>query len=382
MGLLALGALGVVYGDIGTSPLYALRECFDPHKGLAITESHIMAVLSMIFWSLMLVISIKYIFFILRADNLGEGGILALLALVKSKTGGLTRRFGTLFLVIGIFGAALLFGDAIITPAISVLSAVEGLSIVTPVFSPYIMPFTIVILIVIFALQRLGTGRIGNVFGPIMFVWFTILGAMGINSVVQTPEVLAALNPAYAVLLFWEDPHIAFLVTSSVFLVVTGGEALYADMGHFGRSSIRWSWFVLVLPGLLLNYFGQGALLIRSPEAAKNPFFLMAPDWLLVPLVILSVIAAMIASQAVISGVFSMTRQAVQLGYLPRMRITHTSAEEIGQIYVPLMNTVLCIGTLGLVFAFKTSSNLAGAYGVAVSSVSYTHLTLPTNREV
>jgi len=369
LGLLALGALGVVYGDIGTSPLYALRECFDSHKGLGLSETHVIAVLSMIVWSLMLVISLKYMFFILRADNRGEGGILALLALVKSKAGTVTKSFTLCFLVIGIFGAALLFGDAIITPAISVLSAVEGLKFVTPVFSPYIIPVTLGILMVLFALQRMGTGRIGNVFGPIMFVWFTTLGALGINSVIQTPEVLEALNPWYAISLFLENPHVAFLVVGGVFLSVTGGEALYADMGHFGRSSIRWSWFVLVLPGLLLNYFGQGALLLRSPEAVTNPFYLMAPEWMIFPLVVLSTIAAVIASQAVISGVFSMTRQAVQLGYLPRMRITHTSAEEIGQIYVPLMNMVLCIATVALVLSFKTSTNLAAAYGVAVSLI-------------
>jgi len=323
----------------------------------------------MVFWSLTLVISLKYMFFILRADNRGEGGILALLALVKSKSGSTTRRFGTLFLVIGIFGAALLFGDAMITPSISVLSAVEGLKYVTPVFSPYIIPITLGILVLIFSLQRLGTGRIGSVFGPIMLIWFTTLGALGINSVIETPAVLEALNPYYALSLFWEDPGVAFLVAGGVFLSVTGGEALYADMGHFGRSSIRWTWFVLVLPGLFLNYLGQGALLMRNPGAASNPFYFLAPDGMLLPLVILSTIATVIASQAVISGVFSMTRQAVQLGYLPRMRITHTSAEEIGQIYVPLINVFLFIATVTLVLTFKTSTNLAAAYGVAVSMI-------------
>ncbi len=363
--MLALGALGVVYGDIGTSPLYALRECFGEHYGLTLTEGHVLAVLSMIFWSLMVVISLKYMFVILRADNRGEGGILALMSLTGAKPG--TGKAGLLLLFLGIFGAGLLFGDAIITPAISVLSAVEGLKIATPIFEPYILPLTIAVLTGLFMGQRIGTGRIGFIFGPIMFLWFTTLGALGLNSVFQTPEILGALDPRHALGLFFEDPKIAFLVSGSVFLVVTGGEALYADMGHFGRSSIRWSWFLLVLPGLVFNYFGQGALLLRSPEAVHNPFYMLAPEWALYPMVLLSTMATVIASQAVISGVFSISRQAVQLGYLPRMRILHTSADEIGQIYLPVMNGFLFVSTVALVLSFKTSSNLASAYGVAVS---------------
>lgn len=369
LGLLALGALGVVFGDIGTSPLYALRECFDPHKGLAISETHILSVLSMIFWALTLVISLKYMFLILRADNRGEGGILALMALTIPKNGKMRRRIDRLLILLGILGAALLFGDAMITPSISVLSAVEGLKVVTPVFEPYVLGITILILFFVFFVQRIGTGRIGFIFGPVIFCWFTVLGALGLNAIIENPVVLAALNPWYAVSLFLEDPWVAFLVSGSVFLVVTGGEALYADMGHFGRPPIRWSWFLLVLPGLLLNYLGQGALLLKNPEAVVNPFYLLAPEWGLVPLVILATFATVIASQAVISGVFSLTRQAVQLGYLPRMRIIHTSADEIGQIYVPAVNLFLLVSTITLVLGFKSSSNLASAYGVAVSTI-------------
>ena len=363
---LSLGALGVVYGDIGTSPLYAFRECFAPEHHLAPSPANILGVLSLIFWSLILIISVEYLVFVMRADNRGEGGIVALLSLLRPRTGTSRRR--AVLIALGLFGAALLYGDGMITPAISVLSAIEGLQIATPVFAPYVVWITIAILIGLFAVQRHGTAKVGAIFGPIMIVWFTVLAVMGIVHIVREPGVLAAVVPTHAINFFIRNQMTGFLVLGSVFLVITGGEALYADMGHFGLKPIRRVWFTFVLPALLLNYFGQGAFLLHSPEGVKNPFFMMAPKWALLPLVVLATTAACIASQAVISGAFSLTRQAVQLGYLPRIRIRHTSAREIGQIYIPSVNWMLMLSAIGLVVAFQRSTNLAAAYGIAVTA--------------
>ncbi len=365
---LSLSALGVVFGDIGTSPLYALRECFAHEHGVAVSPENIFGVLSLIFWTLILVICIKYMIFVLRADNKGEGGILSLMALaVRSGTGNQSTKGKLLMLTLGLFGAALLYGDGVITPAISVLSAVEGLKFITPVFEPYVVPLTIFIMNAIFLVQRFGTARIGGVFGPIIMIWFIAIGALGIHGIMLNPEVLYALSPIYAIQFFIDNQFNAFLVLGSVFLVVTGGEALYADMGHFGRRPIRWSWFVVALPGLVLNYFGQGAMLLNNPEAITNPFYLLAPKWALVPLVLLSTAATVIASQALITGIFSITRQAIQLGFWPRLTIVHTSRSEIGQIYIPFVNWALFAGVIWLVLTFKNSSNLASAYGIAVT---------------
>jgi KUP system potassium uptake protein len=365
--MLSITAIGVVYGDIGTSPLYALRECFSGLHPLPVSLPNILGILSLIFWSLILVISLKYLVFILRADNRGEGGILALTALVTPvhATAAVSRR---VLVVMGLFGAALLYGDGMITPAISVLSAVEGLSVATPLFTPYVLPLTIVILVGLFYLQRRGTAGIGAVFGPITLVWFLILALLGLVQIVREPGVLAAINPWHGVSFFVANGWTGFLVLGSVFLVVTGGEALYADMGHFGPRPIKLAWFALVLPALLLNYFGQGALLIRHPETAVHPFFHMAPEWALLPLVVLATVATVIASQAVISGAFSLTRQAIQLGYSPRLDIQHTSAREIGQIYMPTVNWSLMVACICLVAGFRSSSHLAAAYGVAVTT--------------
>jgi KUP system potassium uptake protein len=362
---LSLGALGVVYGDIGTSPLYALRESLEGHA-LAATSVNVLGVLSLIFWSLVLVISVKYLVFVMRADNDGEGGILALTALLMPSK--LVRGGGRWALIsLGLFGTALLYGDGIITPAISVLSAVEGLKIVTTAFEPYIVPIAIVILVLLFLIQPRGTGAVGRLFGPVMVVWFVTLGALGLWHIVREPSVLVALSPAYAINFFVIDGFRGFLVMGSVFLVVTGGEALYADMGHFGKQPIRLAWFVLVLPGLMLNYLGQGALVLQNPEAIENPFYLMAPPGFLIPFVILATMASVIASQALISGVFSITMQAMQLGYTPRLAIHHTSAREMGQIYIPTINWVLMVACIGLVLGFESSSRLAAAYGIAVT---------------
>jgi len=364
--ILALGALGVVFGDIGTSPLYALRECFSAEHGIAVIPENIYGVLSLIFWSLFITVSVKYVSVIMRADNRGEGGILSLLALATGGAQDNTRRRAIL-MTVGLFGAALLYGDGVITPAISVLSAVEGLKVITPVFSPYIIPITITVLSLLFLLQRFGTGRIGIVFGPIMIIWFLVLASMGIHQIQLNPDVLHALNPYYGIQFLINNGEIGFFVLGSVFLVVTGGEALYADMGHFGRSAIRLAWFGLALPALTLNYFGQGALLLSNAEAVTNPFYLMAPDWGLGALVFLSTCATIIASQALISGCFSITKQAVQLGFAPRMQIVHTSSREIGQVYIPFLNGALLVGVIWLVLVFKTSSELAAAYGIAVT---------------
>ena len=359
---LSLAAMGVVYGDIGTSPIYAFRESLSAHYGLATAPANVLGVLSLIFWSLVIVISIKYLVFVLEADNNGEGGIIALTALVERKDAG---RW---LVLAGLFGAALLYGDSMITPAISVLSAIEGLKVATPVFEPYIIPITIGILIGLFTFQSRGTAGVGKVFGPVTAAWFATLGLLGILQIVQAPAIFRAVNPMYGVNFFLENGMPAFLALGSVFLVVTGGEALYADIGHFGLRPIRLTWFGFVLPCLLLNYFGQGALLLRQPEAAANPFFRMGPEWAIYPIVAIATAATIIASQAVISGAFSLTRQAVQLGYLPRLNIAQTSAKEIGQIYIPAINWTLAVACIGLVLGFQSSSQLAFAYGVGVTT--------------
>ncbi|MFH1724975.1 MAG: potassium transporter Kup [Elusimicrobiota bacterium] len=360
---LCLAALGIVYGDIGTSPLYAIRECFHGPHSVAVSPANVLGVLSLIFWSLVIVVSIKYLGYVLRADNRGEGGILALMTLVRVHNGWPRKAV----LGLGLFGAALLYGDGMLTPAISVLSAVEGLEVATPVFAPYIVPATVAMLTLLFFFQKRGTSGVGAVFGPVMIIWFACLGMLGLGGIVREPGVLAAVDPAYAVGFFHANGMAGYLVLGAVFLVVTGSEALYADLGHFTRRPILITWFCVAGPGLLLNYFGQGALLLRNPAAAHNPFYRLAPQWALFPLVCLSTIAAVIASQAVITGVFSLTRQAVQLGYAPRMAIIHTSAHERGQIYMPVANWLLLACTLMLVLAFRRSSDLAAAYGIAVS---------------
>ncbi|MBO9469103.1 potassium transporter Kup [Endozoicomonas sp. G2_2] len=362
---LCLAALGIVYGDIGTSPIYALREAFFAHDGIAVAPANIFGVLSLIFWSLIIVISIKYLAVVMRASNNGEGGIIALVALLNPwKTEKKSRRY--LLMLLGLFGAALLYGDGTITPAISVLSAIEGLEVATPAFKPYVVPITIAILIGLFLIQKRGTAAVGSMFGPVMLTWFVVLGLLGINGIIQHPGVFAALNPLHAIGFFQSNGLAGFLVLGTVFLVVTGGEALYADMGHFGLAPIRLAWFFLVLPALVLNYFGQGAMMLENPEITQ-PFYQMAPGWALYPVVGLATLATVIASQAVISGVFSLTRQAVQLGQLPRLNIVQTSHESYGQVYIPFMNWILMAATIGLVLGFQSSSNLAAAYGVAVS---------------
>lgn len=365
---LALGALGVVYGDIGTSPLYAFRESFHETHGIPVTHDNVLGILSLIFWALITLISIKYLIFVMRADNRGEGGILALTALVNRIRPVARRTPRYRLILLGLFGTALLYGDGIITPAISVLSAVEGLEVATPALQPYIIPLTIAILVGLFLFQSQGTERVGKVFGPATLLWFIVLAWLGIRWIVHQPQVFMAINPYYGIAFFVTNGWLGFWVLGSVFLVVTGGEALYADMGHFGKAPIRWAWFVVVLPALLLNYFGQGALLLEKPHAVENPFYHMAPEWALYPVVFIATIATVIASQALITGAFSLTRQAVQLGYLPRLEIRHTSSDEIGQIYIPGINWILMISCIALVLAFGSSSNLAAAYGVAVTS--------------
>ena len=365
---LSLGALGVVYGDIGTSPLYAVRECFHGPHAIAATPANVLGVLSLIFWSLVLIISIKYLVFVLHAHNRGEGGILALMALAHAARPGRRGEPRNVVVALGLFGAALLYGDGVITPAISVLSAVEGLEVAAPVFQPFVLPLTVAILAGLFLIQSRGTEGIGAVFGPVMLVWFAVLAVLGVAQIASVPSVLASLSPLPGLDFFARNGWHGFLVLGTVFLVVTGGEALYADLGHFGPRPIRLAWFALAMPGLLLNYLGQGALLLAQPEAAPNPFYRMAPAWALYPLIGLSTAATIIASQAVISGAFSLTQQAVQLGYYPRVRIEHTSPEEIGQIYTPGVNWTLMLATIALVLGFRSSSNLAAAYGVAVTS--------------
>lgn len=366
--LLVLTALGVVFGDIGTSPLYALRECFHGSHSIELSTPHIFGVLSLILWSLIMVVSVKYLQFVTHADNEGEGGVLALTALAC-----LSRRFryrpgNNIFLTLGLFGAALLVGDGMITPSISVLSAIEGLSIATPVFDSWVLPLTLISLTGLFAVQQFGTKKIGGFFGPVMILWFFLLAVLGVFSILETPEILTAASPHYAILFIMQEPELAFIVLGSVFLVATGGEALYADMGHFGRIPITRAWYGIALPALTLNYFGQGALLLRSPEAVSNPFYKLVPENMIIAVVILATAATIIASQAMISGLFSLARQCVQLGYCPRLVIKHTSESDIGQIYVPAVNWLTLIGTLWLVIEFKSSGNLASAYGIAVST--------------
>jgi KUP system potassium uptake protein len=369
LALLALTAIGVVYGDIGTSPLYAMREAFHGPHGIPVTPGNVLGVLSLIFWSLVLVVTVKYHLVIIRADNKGEGGVLALMALVHGRRLARALAPRRIIIVLGIFGAALLYADGALTPAISVLSAVEGLEIAAPALADWVIPITLVILIGLFLFQSRGTARVGAVFGPVTLVWFLVIAALGLSGIIGQPAVLAGALPHHAVRFFVEDPGRGFRVLGAVFLVVTGGEALYADLGHFGHRAIQLAWFSVPLPSLLLNYFGQGALLLREPAAAVNPFYHLAPAWALYPLIALATAAAIIASQAVISGAFSLTRQAVQLGYSPRMQIEHTSWREIGQIYVPAVNWGLMVLTCWLVLGFRTSSNIAGAYGVALSTL-------------
>ncbi|MGH6944074.1 MAG: potassium transporter Kup [Geminicoccaceae bacterium] len=364
----AIVALGIVYGDIGTSPLYAFRESFLGHGApLAATPTNVLGILSLIFWALIVVISIKYLLLVMRADNRGEGGIIALVSLLTPRDAK-RGSFRYALISLGLFGAALLYGDGTITPAISVLSAIEGLNVATPAFQAFIIPITVAILVGLFAVQRRGTAAIGAIFGPIMLFWFVVLAALGIGSIVREPGVLAALSPLHAFVFFGAHGWVAFLVLGTVFLAVTGGEALYADMGHFGPRPIRVAWFSVVLPALVLNYFGQGALVLSDPSRIGQPFYHLAPDWALYPLVLLATTATVIASQSVISGVFSLTRQAVQLNLLPRLNIVQTHGGEKGQIYIPSVNWLLMIATIGLVLGFRSSGNLASAYGVAIST--------------
>ncbi|MEO8194571.1 MAG: potassium transporter Kup [Gemmatimonadales bacterium] len=365
---MTLVALGVVYGDIGTSPLYALRECFKAEYGIDATAANVYGVLSLVVWALILVVSVKYLIFILRADNRGEGGVLALLALIlqrQQRDDDKVRR--QIIIVLGLFGAALLYGDGIITPAISVLGAMEGLEVITPKLTVLVVPLTVMILFWLFMVQKKGTHKVGRVFGPVMTVWFVTIAALGVYEIAMEPEILAAVNPIYGLRFFATHGKLAFILLGAVVLVVTGGEALYADMGHFGAKPIRMAWFYFVLPALLLNYFGQGALILRDPARAENPFYMLAPRVLLYPLVALATAAAIIASQALISGAFSLTQQAVQLGYSPRVNIVHTSKTEHGQIYIPEVNRALMVGCLLVVLGFRSSSALGAAYGIAVT---------------
>jgi KUP system potassium uptake protein len=360
-----LAVLGVVYGDIGTSPLYAFKASLQLFENVPITNTEILGILSLIFWSLVLIVTVKYVTLVMHADNRGEGGILALMALAQRVSS--SARMRNAMALVGIAGACLFFGDGIITPAISVLSAVEGLEVSAPTLKEYVIPISVTVIILLFAMQYRGTSLIGSVFGPVMAVWFVVIGVLGLVEVAQHPFILAALSPTYAVALCIQYGWLAFIVLGAVVLCVTGAEALYADMGHFGAHPIRLTWTFFVLPSLVLNYFGQGALMLHDPKAIENPFFLLAPEWTRLPLVILATAATVIASQAVISGAYSMTRQCMQLGFLPRMTVRHTSTTEEGQIYVPQVNTMLLIGVLLLVLAFKTSDNLAAAYGIAVT---------------
>jgi KUP system potassium uptake protein len=365
---LTVTAIGVVYGDIGTSPLYTIRECFFGSHAVPPTYENILGILSLVLYSLVIVVSVKYIAIVLRADNQGEGGILALTSLLpKTSTDGSPDVVKPALVLLGLFGAALLYGDGIITPAISIMSATEGLHVITPLAEPYVVPLSVAIICVLFFIQQYGTHRVGGLFGPVMTTWFTTIAVLGIVQVTRAPEVLQAVDPRHAIRFFGENGWQGFVVLGAVVLSVTGGEALYADMGHFGRRPIRLAWFALVLPALLLNYFGQGALLLHTPRAASQPFYLMAPTWALIPLVALATMAAVIASQALISGAFSLTRQAIQLGYAPRLDIAHTSSLEMGQVYVPQVNWGMAIATILIVLGFQSSSALAAAYGIAVT---------------
>ncbi len=361
---LTLAAIGVVYGDIGTSPLYTLRECLSGQFGFGVEREAVFGFLSLIFWLLVLVVSLKYISYVMRADNAGEGGILTLMSLAGRHTGA---RATAVLVIMGLIGGSFFYGEVVITPAISVMSAIEGLEIAAPSLDPFIVPMSIAVLTLLFAIQKHGTGMVGKLFAPVMLVWFLVLAILGVSGIMKNPEVLHALNPAYAVEFFVHYKSVSFFALGAVVLAITGVEALYADMGHFGKVPIRLAWFSVVLPSLALNYFGQGALLLSDPKAIKNPFFLLAPEWALIPMLILATLATVIASQAVISGVFSLTRQAVRLGYLPGMRIIHTSERESGQIYIPVINWVLYFAVLIVIISFEHSSNLAAAYGIAVT---------------
>ena len=375
---LSLGALGIVFGDIGTSPLYTLRETFTHNSGMTPTSEHVLGVLSILFWAVTLTVTIKYVMLIMRADNKGEGGVLALATLARQGLNGGSRRIRSTITILAVTGLALFYGDALITPAMTVMSAVEGLEAVRPGMSPYVVPLSLVILVALFLLQARGTADVGRLFGPVMLVWFFVLGILGLVQVVKNPGVLAAINPMYGVDLIAEQGFAIFFAFGSIVLAVTGAEALYADMGHFGKRPIRLAWLCVVLPGLILNYFGQGALIIEDPTVVRQVFFEMVPqDWTLA-LVVLSTLAAVIASQAVISGVFSLTRQAIQLGYLPRMEIRHTSETEIGQIYIPRVNWLLMAGIIALVVGFGASDRLAGAYGLAVTGAMLVDAALAT----
>ena len=364
---LTLAALGVVFGDIGTSPLYTMKEVFSAGTHpVALTQTNMYGILSLIFWALIMVVSVKYIAFIMRADNRGEGGIMALLAQASHHAGNSPKR-QHIIMLLGILGACMFYADGMITPAISVLSAVEGLEVAAPILHPLIMPVTLIILFLLFFVQSKGTALVGAFFGPVMLVWFGTLGVLGTISIIDNPSILHALNPIYAVQFFAVSPWIAFVALGAVVLSVTGAEALYADMGHFGRFPIRLAWFGFVLPALILNYFGQGAMILKHPETVKNPFYLLAPEWMLFPMIILATMAAVIASQAVITGAFSVSRQALQLGYLPRMNVEHTSESQEGQIYMPRVNWSLMIGVMALVIGFGSSGDLAAAYGIAVT---------------
>jgi KUP system potassium uptake protein len=365
--VLVVSALGVVFGDIGTSPLYALREAFDPKHGIPLNPDNVMGILSLITWSMAWTIALKYLTVMMRADNNGEGGILALLALALRETRA-QPRVKWAIISIGIFGAAMFYGDSMITPAITVLSAIEGVAVAAPALDRYVLPITIIVIAGLFLIQSHGTTRVGVLFGPVTMVWFIAIGAVGASHIVRNPAVLSALYPKYAVDFVFAYPKLGFIVLGAVFLALTGGEALYADMGHFGRRAIRIAWFALVMPCLLLNYYGQAAYVLADPAGISNPFYLMVPDWFYWPMVVLASFAAVIASQAVISGAFSMTRQAIQLGYIPRLEILHTSERTIGQIYVPFVNWILCGAVILLVLGFRTSSNLANAYGIAVAA--------------
>ena len=364
---LLVAAAGVVYGDIGTSPLYTLKEVFAGQYGVQANHDGVLGILSLIFWSLIWTVSLKYVLFMLRADNEGEGGVMALTALARRATAAYPRLSSVLVLL-GLFGTALFYGDSMITPAISVLSAVEGLEVALPGLAHWVLPVTVVLLIGLFLIQKHGTARIGILFGPVMVAWFGVLGVLGVRGILQRPEVLEALNPWWAANFFVSHPGIGVAILGAVVLALTGAEALYADMGHFGRRPIARAWFLLVLPGLVLNYFGQGALLLADPAAARNPFYLLTPEWALLPMIVLATLATIIASQAVISGAFSLSRQAIQLGYVPRMQIQHTSSAEQGQIYIGLVNWALMVGVLLLVLGFGSSGALASAYGVAVTT--------------
>lgn len=361
---ITLAALGVVYGDLGTSPLYALKESFAGHIGLQPAPAEILSIISLFFWTIMIVVSFKYVLLVLRADDKGEGGILTLASLASRR---LSPKARSLVMLLGLVGVGLFIGDAVITPAISVLSAVEGLQVVAPELASFVLPITLIVLVILFGIQHYGTAGIGRLFGPIMLLWFGVLAGLGASEIVQNPVILQAINPLYALDFLLTRPGVAFITLGAVVLCVTGTEALYADMGHFGRGAIRLAWGSLVMPALLLNYFGQGALLLRRPEAIENPFYLLAPTWMAIPLLVLATIATVIASQAVISGTYSVVRQAILLGYLPRQEIRHTSEHEIGQIYLPVVNWLLLAGIVLVIFWFRSSSNLAAAYGIAVT---------------